>query len=216
MPLLSTPPNQLIASNTVTRKPLRAISPAKASPDGPEPTTATLTDRGLRAIFSAVASGWLSRSLSATKRSRLPIATAGRFILVYVQLASHCFSCGHTRPHTAGSTLVRRITRSAVPNSRRSIFFINPGMSLCTGQPLMQPGSGQSRQRRASSTACSTLSPCRTSSSTVTAYSGVSSGMRTRGIAVRCFAVYIALRSSRHGSLRLVRSSDISPYFISR
>ena len=50
----------------------------------------------------------VSRSLSATKRSRWPIAT-GRKRFPTTHDASHCVSCGHTRPHTAGREMPKCI-----------------------------------------------------------------------------------------------------------
>ena len=41
---------------------------------------------------------------SATKRSSRPMATGG-YLTPTTQAASHCDSCGQTRPHTAGSVL---------------------------------------------------------------------------------------------------------------
>ena len=38
------------------------------------------------------------------------MATALPFIFRWMHLLSHCFSCGHTRPHTAGSELVSEDT----------------------------------------------------------------------------------------------------------
>ena len=48
--------------------------------------------------------------LSATKRSRRPMAT-GCPLALRMQLPSHWFSCGHTRPQTAGRLLVDLMMR---------------------------------------------------------------------------------------------------------
>ena len=76
-----------------------ARSPAHVSPEGPEPITATFLP-----FFSLGASGEIPFSLaqSATNLSSLPIAIASPLI-PRIHLPSHCVSCGHTRPHTAGS-----------------------------------------------------------------------------------------------------------------
>ena len=106
------------------------------------------------------------------------MATAGSFIFRWIHLLSHCFSWGHTRPHTAGSALVLFSTRAAFRNSPRSIFLMKEGMLMLTGQPCIQVGLAQSRQRLASCMACSMLRPWFTSSVRVVArYTGSSSGI---------------------------------------
>ena len=82
-------------------------------------------------------------------------------------------------------------------------------MSIPTGQPSIQPGFAQSRQRLASVRACSSVSPWFTSSLRLCErYSGSSSFISTRGIAVRSLG-FIALRSSkRHAALRLFSSTS--------
>ena len=131
------------------------------------------------------------------------MATGFCFILTLMHTPSHCFSCGQTRPQTAGRLLVFLMVLMASSKFSRSMFLMNVGILMPTGQPFIQLGSAQSRQRFASSTACSRLRPCCTSSvKVVTRYSGVSSGILTRSMAPRSFGDIDLRNSSRHGSLR--------------
>ena len=135
------------------------------------------------------------------------MATAGSFIFRWMHWLSHCFSCGQTRPQTAGSAEVLFNTRAALRNSPRSMFLMNDGMLMLTGHPCIHVGLAQSRQRRASVMACSALSPIFTSSVRVVArYTGSSSGMTTREMAVRSFGFMAFRISCRHGALRSVSS----------
>ena len=160
MPYFSTPPATCSASKMVTLTPLRARSPAQARPDGPEPMMA--------ALFCAVESicGGSSQprpmAASATKRSSRPMATGLNFAPT-TQVASHCDSCGQTRPHTAGSALdVFRIWYERLM-SRFCRAAMKPGISMPTGQPGTQRGFLQRRQRSASCSAPSRSSPSATS-----------------------------------------------------
>ena len=84
---------------------------------------------------------------------------------------------------------------------------MNDGMLMLTGHPCIHVGLAQSRQRRASVMACSALSPIFTSSVRVVArYTGSSSGMTTREMAVRSFGFMAFRISCRHGALRSVSS----------
>src|SRR5574344_2722562 len=124
------------------------------------------------------------------------MATAGSFILRCTHLLSHCFSCGHTRPQTAGKAEVSLSTLAAARNWPRSIFLMNEGMLILTGHPSTQLGLAQSRQRLASVIAISLVSPLLTSSVRVVArYTGSSSGMLTRWMAVRSLGFMDALGS---------------------
>ena len=100
MPYTNTPPTLCSASKIFTLYPARARSLAQASPDGPEPITATLPlySAGFSAGFSAEA---LAMAQSPTKRSSLPMLT-GSPLMPNTHEPSHWVSCGHTRPHTAG------------------------------------------------------------------------------------------------------------------
>ncbi len=80
---------------------------------------------------------------------------SGSPFLPSTQLRSHCSSCGHTRPQTAGSALVCLTVRMAAPKSPAATLPRKPGMSMPTGQPSTQPGFLQVRQRAASSRASS-------------------------------------------------------------
>ena len=160
MPYFSTPPATCSASKIVTLTPLRARSPAHARPDGPDPMMA--------ALFCAVESicGGSSHprpmAASATKRSSRPMATGLNFAPT-TQVASHWDSCGHTRPHTAGSALdVFRIWYERLM-SRFCRAAMKPGISMPTGQPGTQRGFLQRRQRSASCSAPSRSSPSVTS-----------------------------------------------------
>ena len=85
---------------------------------------------------------------------------------------------------------------------------MNDGILILTGQPSIQVGLGQSRQRFASVNAISLVKPIFTSSVRVVArYTGSSSGIFTRSIAVRSLAFMDARNSLRHSALRSVSSS---------
>ena len=109
MPYFSTPPGSWKASNTVTSQPALAMSAAQAMPAGPEPTMPTLKPLGwMYGTFDQ-----RSRiARSPTQRSSLPMAT-GSSVSPTVQEPSHCDSCGHTRPHTAGNRFVDVMTSYA-------------------------------------------------------------------------------------------------------
>ena len=120
---------------------------------GPLPMTATrLPVRGTEGVASC-APALFSRAKSATKRSTRPMATAlstSFKSLPIVQNFWHCFSCGHTLPHTAGSSEVSRMMASAPAKSPSAAFARNPGMFTATGQPCMQGLAAHCRQRDAS------------------------------------------------------------------
>ena len=107
MPYFSTPPATCSASKMVTATPLRASSPAQARPDGPEPMMAArfVAPSAAGASKAGGVSQPRPMAQSATNRSRRPMAT-GLNLAPTTQVASHCDSCGQTRPHTAGSALV--------------------------------------------------------------------------------------------------------------
>src|SRR5574344_1698117 len=87
------------------------------------------------------------------------MATAGSFILRCMHLLSHCFSCGQTRPQTAGRAEVFFNTFAAARNWPRSMFLMNEGMLMFTGHPSTHEGLAQSRQRFASVIAISLVRP---------------------------------------------------------
>ena len=70
------------------------------------------------------------------------MATASCPAFKCVHCDSHCFSCGQTRPHTAGKALVSFRVFAASRNSPRSMFLMNLGILIPTGQPFMQVGLG--------------------------------------------------------------------------
>ncbi len=152
MPYCRTPPTTCSASNTVASQPNLARSAATASPDGPEPTMATLpswrSSRGGEFFFPC--------ALSPMKRSSRPIATdsIGVFLLRPTwHCASHCDSCGQTRPQTDGNRFDSLMTPSAPSRSRTSRCRMKRGMSMPTGQPSMQVGLVHMMQRSASASA---------------------------------------------------------------
>ena len=76
--------------------------------------------RRCRAVARSAAAGVLrGRALSPTKRSSRPIATDSS-LRPTTHCASHCDSCGQTRPQTDGNRLVSLITASAPSRSRTS------------------------------------------------------------------------------------------------
>ena len=140
------------------------------------------------------------------------MATGFSFIFRWIHLDSHCFSCGQTRPQTAGSALVSFSVLAASRNSPRSMFLMKRGMSIPTGQPSVHPGLAQSKQRLASVSACSFVNPWLTSSLRLCErYSASSSFISTRGMAVRSLAFMDLRNSWRHAALRLFSSSMFSP-----
>src|SRR5574344_2093256 len=141
------------------------------------------------------------------------MATAGSFILRWIHLLSHCFSCGHTRPQTAGRAEVCFSTLAAARISPRSMFLMNDGILMLTGHPSTHDGLAQSRQRWASRIAISLVSPLLTSSVRVVArYTGSSSGICTRSMAVRSLGLIDERRALRHSALRSVSDSmSVSP-----
>ncbi len=88
-------------------------------------------------------------ALSPTKRSRRPIPTDSIFLLM-MHCASHCVSCGQTRPQTDGKAFDSRITARAPLKSRTSTCRMKRGMSIDTGQPETQAGFEHWMQRSAS------------------------------------------------------------------
>ena len=156
IPYTITPPSLWKASKTVTLCPARRTSAATVNPAGPEPTTATFLP-----VSAAGAGGvckLFSRSKSATKRSKRPIETersTSLKIFPTVHCAWHCFSCGHTRPHIAGSRFVVFIMSTAFLNSPFAVSAKNWGIGTATGQPATQGWFLHCRQRFASIIACS-------------------------------------------------------------
>ena len=85
--------------------------PAQVSEAGPEPMQATRPFAWLSLVSTGQDSGaaaQAARWVSATKRSRRPMAMASP-LAFRMHLPSHWCSCGHTRPHTAGRLLAVRI-----------------------------------------------------------------------------------------------------------
>ena len=185
IPYRNTPPESCSASKTCTAWPMRASSPAAVSPPGPEPTTATFLPV---AAMSRVGASMFASAQSATNRSSHPTATGSPFN-PRMHLASHCTSCGQTRPVVAGSALLVRKILAAVSKSPSATFVTKFGISTRTGHPRMHGFLGQSRHRLASSTATDSSSPRFTSSNPWTRSLAGRSRMETRSIAIRSFAV---------------------------
>ncbi len=154
MPYWSTPPTTWSASKTVTSAPNFTRSAAAARPAGPEPQIATLPS--LFANFGGTAG--FDLALSPTKRSRRPMPTDSTFALI-THCASHCVSCGQTRPQIDGKAFASLMTSRAPSKSRTTTCLMNRGMSIDTGQPDMQVGFAHWMQRSASPRACSRVYP---------------------------------------------------------
>ena len=88
MPYIRRPPTRSALSYTVTLCPRILRRSAAASPEGPEPITATLCP-----FYCAAGTGLIPFSFaqSATKRSSLPMETASPF-RPRIHLPSHCVS----------------------------------------------------------------------------------------------------------------------------
>ena len=105
------------------------------------------------------------RCVSVTNDSNLPMATgfwsimSGRIANPTTQSPSQRLSCGQRRPHISGKLLVSRNLLAAPMTSPRSNSRKAPGMSLPTGQAVMQGASGHWMQRVASILALSRLKP---------------------------------------------------------
>ncbi len=193
IPYFSTPPATCRASYTVTSTPALTRSPAQARLAGPEPTTAARFP-----VFTNC--GGLSHprpaAKSATKRSRRPMAT-GSSLLPMMQVASHCTSCGQTRPQTAGSALESFRIRYDSGISLRARAPMNPGMSISTGQPGTHLGFLHCRQRSASRNAISRVYPRATSSKLPARTLGSCSGIAVRvGAIVLMFLGTLAAAAS--------------------
>ena len=125
------------------------------------------------------------------------MATGWCFILRWIHCDSHCFSCGQTRPQTAGRDEDSLMIAAAPRMSPVSRVLINPGMLIFTGHPCTQVGFLQLRQRWDSVIACSKVRPWLTSSCRdLTRTSGRSSGICTRGIATRSLGVPVYCSTS--------------------
>ena len=142
------------------------------------------------------------------------MATASCPAFRWVHCDSHCFSWGHTRPQTAGNALVSFNVLAASRNSPRSMFLMNFGILIPTGQPFIQVGLGQSKQRFASVTACSSFRPRLTSSLRLCErYSASNSFIFTRGMAIRSLG-FMALRKLARHSASLLSGSFVASQVI--
>ena len=84
------------------------------------------------------------------------IPTASSFTFS-VQAASH--GAGQTRPVNSGKLLVECSTSMALCQSPRNTRSLKSGMTLLTGQPLLQNGVPQSMQRAPCTLDCSSDRP---------------------------------------------------------
>jgi hypothetical protein len=98
----------------------------------------------------------LSRSTSATNRSRRPIENWIAFF-AYKQFFWHCSSCGQTRPQMAGKLFFSLIFLIAPVRSFCFISLMKAGISTPTGQPSTHFGFAQFSHRDASAMACSSV-----------------------------------------------------------
>ena len=87
--------------------------------------------------------------MSPTKRSSRPMATDSTFLAI-THTASHCVSCGQTRPQIEGKMLASTMTARAPSMSRTTRCRRKRGMSISTGQPEMQVGLRHWMQRSTS------------------------------------------------------------------
>ena len=94
-------------------------------------------------------------SKSAAKRSNLPMLIGGFFALFMIQLPSHWFSRGHTRPQMDGKFVRSAKISLAKPKLPFAIAWMKRGISFSIGQPIRHNGFGQFRQRFASASASS-------------------------------------------------------------
>ena len=137
------------------------------------------------------------------------MATALPPVLRWIQWLSHCFSCGHTLPHTAGKALVSLIVTQAFAKSPCSICLTKRGMSMPTGQPCTHPGLLQSKHLLASSCAVCASNPRFTSSfSSCTRTSGGSSFICCRGMSMRSRGGMDFRRATLHSAFRDLSSSS--------
>ena len=179
MPYMSTPPALCSASKIVTSCPIWTRSPATVSPAGPAPTTATRLPVG--APIPGISTFPVTRSKSATNRSRRPMATGSPFF-PRTHGISHCSSWGQTRPHTAGSALVSLIFLAASMNFPLATRSMNSGIWTLTGHPFTHCGFLHWMQRDASRMARSGVSPNGTSRKFPTRTCGGCSGIGCRGM----------------------------------
>ena len=124
---------------------------ATASPAGPLPTTAIRPPLSCRGLGTGKPPRCV-RSQSVTNASSLPIATGLAFFPT-TQWPSQRLSCGHSRPHSSGISLVERKIAAASPIRPSSRKASAPGMSLPTGQAFTQGSAGHWMQRCASNMA---------------------------------------------------------------
>ena len=105
------------------------------------------------------------------------------------QRLSHCVSCGHTRPQTAGRLESMLMTRYAPSMSPSLIFAMKSGIFIPTGQPPTQAGFLQLRQRAASFAASLSEYPTATSSKLRARAAASSSGIGVFFGSVFTFAI---------------------------
>ena len=124
------------------------------------------------------------------------------YFLPMTQVSSHWFSCGQTRPQTAGSAELARRMRAASRKSPSAILWMNPGMSISAGQLVTHCGFLQRRQRSASSMAVFRSQPKATSSKFRTRFAGSWCGISCRGMAQRSCTVSSFFTGNLPGSCR--------------
>ena len=111
--------------------------------------------------------------------------------LLNMHTCSHCVSCGHTRPHTAGRALSVFISFIALSKSPSATYFRKTGILTSTGQPFMHEGFLHWIQRFASSIACFSENPRATSSKLVARIFASCTGIFWRSnICIPSFRIY--------------------------
>ena len=131
---MSTPPGLWSASKIVTLWPSFASSPATVRPAGPAPTTATFLP--VRAGMAGARTSPCCELRPSRRRSaRACRWRSARPSCARTHTASHCSSCGHTRPQMPGRLFFSLSFLTAPRKSPTAMSRMNPGMSISTGQP---------------------------------------------------------------------------------
>src|SRR5271165_6782477 len=173
MPYRSSPPGASSRSKTVTMCPARVSCCAAASPDGPEPTTATEKPDSAGGGTGTTPPAAQARSMISTSTC---LIVTGSALMPSTQAASH--GAGHSRPVNSGKLFVACSRSAATAQSEWYTRSFHSGMRLPSGQPLWQNGIPQSMHRAACRSARSRANGSYTSRQSV---SRTSTGRR-RGV----------------------------------
>ncbi len=115
----------------------------------------------------------------------------GSYFFPSTHCDSHCVSCGHTLPHTAGRLFFDFIFRAASTNFPSFTRLIKSGIGTSTGHPLTQSGLLHCRRRSASCTAVSSVYPVATSPKFLPLSFGSCDGMGWRGVGFMVISPFI-------------------------